>query len=292
MNHVSYLPFHTLGADARFKPLVPELPEVEIVRRGIEPHVTGRRVAAVRIREPRLRWPVPRRITTELPGRIIDRVTRRAKYLLLGIGRGHLLIHLGMSGSLRIVPEPRPPQKHDHIDIELESGVCLRFRDPRRFGSVLFTTRPPERHRLLRGLGPEPLSDAFDGAYLYDRSRGRRVSAKAFLMDSRTVAGVGNIYANEALYRAGIHPARPAGRVGRDRYDALAAAVRETLVDAISRGGSSLRDFTDENGSPGYFVPLLKVYDRESLPCDGCGRGIRRRVIGQRASYYCTHCQR
>lgn len=214
---------------------MPELPEVETVRRGIEPHVASRRITAVRIREPRLRWPVPPRITTELPGQVIERVTRRAKYLLLAVGRGHLLIHLGMSGSLRVLPEPRPPQKHDHLDIELDTGACLRFRDPRRFGSVLFTTRPPERHRLLRALGPEPLSDAFNGEYLYRRSRGRRVSAKAFLMDSRIVAGVGNIYASEALHRAGIHPARPAGRTGAGRYDALATAVRETLLDAIDR---------------------------------------------------------
>lgn len=271
---------------------MPELPEVETVRRGIAPHVTTRRIAAVRIREPRLRWPVPRRIATQLPGRVIERVSRRGKYLLLDVGAGHLLIHLGMSGSLRVLPEPGPPRKHDHLDIELDGGACLRFRDPRRFGSVLYTTRSPERHWLLRALGPEPLSNDFNGRYLYDRSRGRRVSAKAFLMDGRVVAGVGNIYASEALHRAGIHPARPAGRIGEGRYEALSAAVRETLLDAIARGGSTLRDFLNENGDPGYFVPLLKVYDREGLPCGDCGRAIRRRVIGQRASYYCAHCQR
>lgn len=271
---------------------MPELPEVETVRRGIEPHVSHRRITAVRIREPRLRWPVPRRLATRLPGQLIEGVRRRAKYLLLEVGGGHLLIHLGMSGSLRILPEPRAPEKHDHLDIELDTGACLRFRDPRRFGSVLFTTRPPERHRLLRALGPEPLCDDFSGGYLYHRSRGRRISAKAFLMDSRTVAGVGNIYANEALYRAGIHPARAAGRIGAGRYQLLAEAVRETLREAIGRGGSTLRDFLHEDGNPGYFVPLLAVYDRDGLPCNGCGRTIRRRVIGQRASYYCAHCQR
>lgn len=271
---------------------MPELPEVETVRRGIEPHVAARRITAVRVREARLRWPVPRRITGELPGQVIRGVTRRAKYLLLEVGRGHLLIHLGMSGSLRVVSEPVRPQKHDHLDIELDSGACLRFRDPRRFGSVLFTTRPPERHRLLRALGPEPLSDAFDGRYLYQQSRGRRLAAKSFLMDSRIVVGVGNIYASEALHRAGIHPSRPAGRIGAERYQALATAVRETLCDAIDRGGSTLRDFLNGDGAPGYFVPLLKVYDREGLPCSGCGQPIRRRVIGQRASYYCAHCQR
>lgn len=192
---------------------VPELPEVETVRRGIEPHLTSCRITAVRIRERRLRWPVSRRIAAELPGLRIEGVSRRAKYLLLSLSRGHLLIHLGMSGSLRILPAPHPAQKHDHLDIELETGACLRFRDPRRFGCVLFTTRPPERHRLLRALGPEPLSDAFSGGYLYQRSRGRRVCVKSFLMDSRIVVGIGNIYANEALHLAGIHPARPAGRI-------------------------------------------------------------------------------
>lgn len=271
---------------------MPELPEVETVRRGIEPHVTGRRVAAVRIREPRLRWPVSRRLSAQLPGQRVHGVARRAKYLLLALDHGHLLIHLGMSGSLRVLPASAPAQKHDHIDIELDDGACVRFRDPRRFGSVLWTTRPPERHRLLRALGPEPLSDAFDGGHLYRRSRGRRAAVKAFLMDSRTVAGVGNIYANEALYRAGIHPGRPAGRVGASRYRALAAAVRETLNEAIERGGSTLRDFLNEDGDPGYFVPRLRVYARFGEPCAGCGGAIRRRVIGQRASYYCATCQR
>lgn len=271
---------------------MPELPEVETVRRGIEPHVTSRRITAVRVRERRLRWPVSRRVSAELPGLRIEGVARRAKYLLLALSRGHLLIHLGMSGSLRILAEPHPARKHDHLDIELEGGACLRFRDPRRFGCVLFTTRPPERHRLLRTLGPEPLSDAFNGGHLYQLSRGRRLSAKSFLMDGRIVVGVGNIYANEALHRAGIHPARPAGRVGAARYDGLAEAVREVLLDAIDRGGSTLRDFLNEDGDPGYFVPRLKVYDREGAPCEACGRTIRRRVIGQRATYFCAMCQR
>lgn len=271
---------------------MPELPEVETVRRGIEPHVVSRRIAAVRVREPRLRWPVSRRLGPELAGQRIEYVTRRAKYLLLGLERGHLLIHLGMSGSLRILAEPLPPQKHDHLDFELDDGACLRFRDPRRFGSVLWTTHPPEHHPLLRGLGPEPLSGGFHGDYLYDRSRGRRVSAKSFLMDARIVAGVGNIYANEALFRAGIHPARQAGRIAARRYHGLARAVQDTLNEAIERGGSTLRDFLDEAGNPGYFVPLLKVYDRAGEPCATCGGAIRRGVIGQRASYYCPVCQR
>lgn len=292
------------GGRLRFKPAaidnnccrnghtVPELPEVETVRRGIEPHLRERQVAAVRIRESRLRWPVPRHLTSRLPGQWIESVERRAKYLLIKLDHGHLIVHLGMSGSLRIVPTPRDPQKHDHLDIELDNGVCLRFRDPRRFGSVLWTTRPPTHHRLLRDLGPEPLSDDFNGAYLYRHSRGRRVSAKSFLMDGKVVVGVGNIYANEALYRAGIHPSRPAGQVGERRYDGLVAAVRDTLNEAIERGGSTLRDFLNERGDPGFFVPLLRVYERAGQPCGGCGRAIRRRVIGQRASYFCATCQR
>jgi len=271
---------------------MPELPEVETVRRGIEPHIEGRVVTSVVIRESRLRWPVPPRITRELPGQRLRGVSRRAKYLLLELDTGHLLLHLGMSGTLRVLPGDLPAGKHDHLDFHLDSGTCLRFRDPRRFGSVSWTGHAPEHHRLLRYLGPEPLSEEFNGDYLYRRSRGRRLAAKSFIMDSRTVAGVGNIYANEALYRAGIHPARPAGRIGLARYERLAAAVRETLEDAIERGGSTLRDFLNGDGAPGFFVPLLRVYDRGGEPCAGCGRPIRRRIIGQRASYYCGACQR
>jgi len=270
---------------------MPELPEVETVLRGIEPHVRGRLITGARLRETRLRWPVAASIGTELPGQRIHSVARRAKYLLLGLDRGHLLIHLGMSGNLRILPASLAPGKHDHVDILLDSGDCLRFHDPRRFGSVLWTRQPPAQHPLLRELGPEPLVAGFDGEHLYRRSRGRRLAAKSFIMDSRVVAGVGNIYASEALYRARIHPMRAAGRISRRRYDALAAAVRDTLGDAIGRGGTSLRDFRDPAGKPGFFVPLLQVYDRAGKPCPGCGRAIRHRIIGQRASYYCATCQ-
>lgn len=272
---------------------MPELPEVETVRRGIAPLVTARRITAVRIREPRLRWPVPRRITSAMTGQVIREVGRRAKYLLLAVGDGHLIIHLGMSGSLRVLsPPPEALRKHDHLEIELDNGACLRFHDPRRFGSVLYTTRPPDQHRLLRALGPEPLSDAFDGAHLYHAARGRRLASKSFIMDGRVVVGVGNIYASEALHRAGIHPSRPAGRISAARYRQLAQAVRETLTEAIDSGGSTLRDFLNADGVPGYFVPRLQVYARAGLPCQRCGQAIRRRVIGQRASYFCPRCQR
>jgi len=239
-----------------------------------------------------LRWPVPKHLARLLEGRRIQAVERRAKYLLIGFEHGHLIVHLGMSGSLRIVPGRLPPDKHDHVDIELDNGTCLRLRDPRRFGSVLWAGRSPERHRLLRHLGPEPLSPAFTGALLYQRSRGRRVPVKTFIMDARTVVGVGNIYASEALFGAGIHPGRPAGRISEHRYGNLAASIRDTLTRAIRCGGSTLRDFSNENGQPGYFTLDANVYGREGQPCRGCGAPVRRRLIGQRSSYYCPRCQR
>jgi formamidopyrimidine-DNA glycosylase len=271
---------------------LPELPEVETVRRGIAPHLLSRRIARVRVHQRRLRWPVPHRLAAQAPGQRIEAVRRRAKYLIVDLQSGHLLIHLGMSGSLRILSGWQAPAKHDHIDIELDSGACLRFHDPRRFGSMLWTTRSPEHHRLLKGLGPEPLAPEFSGAGLYTRSRGRRAAVKSFIMDAHTVVGVGNIYASEALYLAGIHPTRPAGRIAERRYEVLAAAIRHTLNRAIECGGSTLRDFSDENGTPGYFTLDLNVYGREGEPCRGCGRPVRRRVIGQRASYFCPGCQR
>lgn len=272
---------------------MPELPEVETTRRGIAPHLVGGQVTALEVREPRLRWPVEPGLDERLRGARIEAVKRRAKYLLIHTAQqGHLIWHLGMSGSLRIVTADRPPDKHDHIDLVMESGRCLRFNDPRRFGFLLWTDAPPETHPRLARLGPEPLSEAFDGDYLYARSRGRRASAKAFIMDSAVVVGVGNIYASEALYLAGIHPGRPAGRIGPRRYRALADAIRERLAAAIEVGGTTLRDFTDSDGRPGYFRQSLQVYGRAGEPCQRCGGTIRRRVIGQRATFFCPACQR
>ena len=271
---------------------MPELPEVETTRRGIAPHVVGRRVLAVTVRNGRLRRPVPAALRRDLPGQVIETVRRRGKYLILDAGAGSVIIHLGMSGSLRLVSCGEPPGPHDHVEFRLEDRRCLRLRDPRRFGLVLWTRRDPLRHPLLRELGPEPLEPGFDGDYLFGRTRGRRVAIKPFLMDGRVVAGVGNIYANEALFRAGIHPARAAGRIGRSRCHRLAEAVREVLREAIAAGGSTLRDFTDGEGRPGYFSHRFRVYGRAGEPCPRCGRPLRHCILGQRATYYCGRCQR
>ena len=271
---------------------MPELPEVETTRRGIEPHLAGRRVTGLILRQRRLRWPIPRALERALPGQIVRGVRRRGKYLLLDTDAGTALLHLGMSGSLRILPADTPPGKHDHVDILLDDGRCLRFTDPRRFGALLWTSGDAAAHELLAELGPEPLSDAFDGAYLAAAARGRKVAVKHFIMDSHVVVGVGNIYANEALFMAGIHPTRPAGRISRERYAALAAAIKEVLAASIAMGGTTLRDFVGGDGKPGYFKQTLRVYDRLGEPCRRCGAPIRGRRIGQRSSFYCAQCQR
>jgi formamidopyrimidine-DNA glycosylase len=271
---------------------MPELPEVETARRGIAPHLVGRRVVRVVVRDPRLRWPVPPALARDLTGQVVTGVDRRAKYLLLRSDRGTAILHLGMSGSLRVVPAATAPRPHDHVDLVLEDGHALRLTDPRRFGCLLWTRRDPRAHPLLAGLGPEPLGPDFSGGHLYRATRGRRAAVKTVLMDARTVAGVGNIYANEALFIAGIHPARPAGRVSATRYERLAGAVRSVLAEAIAAGGTTLRDFVRVDGEPGYFAQNLRAYERDGQPCVTCGTPIRRRVIGQRASYFCPRCQR
>ncbi len=271
---------------------MPELPEVETVRRGIAPHVTGQTVERMVIRQRQLRWPVSRALPKAVAGRTIRRVGRRAKYLLIDAGAGHIIWHLGMSGSLRVLQDPPPPGPHDHVDMRLKSGATLRFRDPRRFGSMHWTRRDPLRHSLLAGLGPEPLGEGFDGAWLHARSQGRSVAVKNFLMDSKVVAGVGNIYASEALFRAGISPLRAAGRISAVRYERVAAAIKAVLSQAIEAGGTTLRDFMEVDGEPGYFAQELQVYGREGEACPQCGRPIRCRVVGQRSSFYCAGCQR
>lgn len=271
---------------------MPELPEVETTRRGIEPLLRGRRVTSVDVREPRLRWPVPEALARDLSGQQLGAVSRRAKFLLFESPVGHLIMHLGMSGSLRIVPHDIKPEKHDHLDVVMDDGRCLRFRDPRRFGAALWTTDDPLEHPLLRKLGPEPLGPAFDAEWLHRLSRKRRVAVKSFLMNSQIVAGVGNIYANEALYLAGIHPARPAGRISLERYQRLADAVRRVLEDAIAAGGTTLRDFVDSSGNPGYFSQRLRVYGRLGEACEQCSAPVRSRVVGQRSTFFCPRCQR
>ena len=270
---------------------MPELPEVETTRRGISPHISGMSVSGVIVRNPNLRWPVSRRLAVELTGQTVTAVERRAKYLLLRTGRGTLLIHLGMSGSLRIVDPDRAPGKHDHVDI-LFHDRALRLTDPRRFGSLHWTRRPPEEHRLLRDLGPEPLGPAFSGDYLYQVSRGRKIAVKQFIMNSHVVVGVGNIYANEALYRAGLNPRRAAGRVSRQKYHLLAEVIREVLNEAIAEGGTTLRDFVNGNGEPGYFRMQLNVYGKTGEPCISCRTQIREIRQGQRTTFYCPVCQK
>jgi formamidopyrimidine-DNA glycosylase len=270
---------------------VPELPEVETTRRGLAPHLVGRRVVALDIRQPRLRWPIPRELRTQLPGQRIEAIERRAKYLLVHTEPGSALLHLGMSGSLRVLPAATPVGPHDHVDWRLDSGHVLRYTDPRRFGSQLWQPRG-ETHELLAGLGPEPLSDAFDGDHLWTRSRGRAAAVKLFLMDQAIVVGVGNIYASEALFAAGIHPKRAAGSVSRERYAHLAAEVKRILAYAIRRGGTTLRDFISPDGTPGYFEQELAVYGRAGEPCRVCGTAIRASVIGQRSTFHCPRCQR
>lgn len=270
---------------------MPELPEVETIRRGLAPLVANQRVAGMTIRDKRLRWPIAAGLARSVTGQSIRSIGRRAKYLLLELDTACLVIHLGMSGSLRFLEKPTPPLKHDHYDILLSGGGLIRYNDPRRFGSLHLTTTPAT-HPLLRSLGPEPLGSEFNGEYLWRRSRGRQVGIKQLIMNGRIVVGVGNIYANEALYRAGIHPTRPAGRIARPRIDRLCAEIRNVLEDALRSGGTTLRDFVGSDGRPGYFRQSLSVYERGGLPCQRCGNTIRRRVIGQRASYYCAACQR
>jgi formamidopyrimidine-DNA glycosylase len=271
---------------------MPELPEVETTLRGIAPHVVGARITAVEVRERRLRWPVPRTVDALEGSRIVS-AGRRGKYLLLEVeGQGTLILHLGMSGSLRLVDPGADWRRHDHLAIRLASGRELRLHDPRRFGCVLFTRRDPERHKLLRELGPEPLGEDFDADYLLAAARGRKLAIKQFIMNSHMVVGVGNIYACEALFLAGIHPARAAGRISRARMAALVAAIRKVLAQSIAQGGTTLRDFLREDGQPGYFKQSLRVYDREGEPCPACGGAVRRIVQTGRSTFYCPRCQR
>lgn len=270
---------------------MPELPEVETTRRGIEPHCCGRVVQRLIVREPRLRWPVPDQLKLLLPGQVIQAIERRAKYLLFRTAVGSMLVHLGMSGSLRMVAPHTPVGRHDHIDVLLDGGLCLRYHDPRRFGCFLWLA-PGELHPLLSCLGPEPLSADFDGQLLYRRSRGRKGPIKNFIMDGKVVVGVGNIYANEALFQSGIRPNRAAGRISLARYEHLANIIKQVLTSSITQGGTTLRDFVGGDGKPGYFAQQLLVYGRAGQPCRRCGTPLRELRLGQRSSVYCVTCQR
>jgi formamidopyrimidine-DNA glycosylase len=278
---------------------MPELPEVETTRLGLLPQVVNRTITNVIVRDRRLRWPIPKSLEKRLESRVVAGVSRRGKYLLWDIesqsGGGFLLCHLGMSGSLFTVDANVAAVKHDHVDILLSGkskSTIVRYHDPRRFGAMLWIAGDTPTHPLLDALGPEPLSDAFDGSHLYSASRGRSLSVKEFIMNAHVVVGVGNIYASESLFRAGIHPAQSAGKISRPRYQRLADAIRETLEKALAAGGSSLRDYVKADGELGYFQVDAYVYDREGLPCRQCGSPIRAMRQGQRSTYYCALCQR
>jgi formamidopyrimidine-DNA glycosylase len=271
---------------------VPELPEVETTRRGLAPYARTRRIVALAVYEPRLRWPVARELPRQVAGRRIERVGRRAKYLLLELESGTLLLHLGMSGNLRAVPAATPRLKHDHFDLLLDSGLALRFNDPRRFGSLLYTAADPAEHALLKHLAPEPFAKGFDASYLWRITRGRRVALKQLLMNSRLVVGVGNIYASEALFRARLRPQRRAASLTRAECARLVRAVRTVLTLAIRAGGTTLRDYLGADGAPGYFRQRLYVYERKGKPCRRCGTPLRALTQGQRSTYYCPHCQK
>jgi formamidopyrimidine-DNA glycosylase len=280
---------------------MPELPEVETICRGIAPYLTGQHITHVTIRQSQLRWPVPLDLNAQLAGARIAQVARRGKYLLLTSEKskkgkknksGHLIIHLGMSGRLWLVAKGQPAAKHDHCDFHLTNDYWLRYHDPRRFGAILWTQQDPQLHPLLAHLGPEPLTDEFSADYLYTRGKDRNQPIKTFIMDSKVVVGVGNIYANEALYQAGIRPDRMAKSIAKGRYQRLAKAIKAVLAQAIAQGGTTLKDFVGADGQPGYFQQSLAVYGRAGEPCLACSRPVKQIKLAQRSTYYCSYCQR
>ena len=271
---------------------MPELPEVETTRRGIAPHIENNTISNIIVRNRSLRWPIPTGLKTKLKDQVIRSVERRAKYLLIKTDAGTLILHLGMSGSLRILPTDEIVDKHDHFEIQFKDNQCLRLRDPRRFGCVLFTKDSPEQHELLIKLGPEPFSDEFTAEMLYQKSRKKTLTVKQFIMDSKTVVGVGNIYASESLFLAGIHPKKQAGKVSKEKYNTLFNAIKTILAEAIKQGGTTLKDFKSSDGKPGYFQQKLKVYDRKDEPCVKCSKSIKCTTLGQRSTFYCTNCQK
>ena len=271
---------------------MPELPEVETTRRGISPHILNRTVTEVVVRQPKLRWPVREDLPALLKGQPLTAVSRRAKYLLLEFPNGTLIGHLGMSGSMRVLPAQNPAQKHDHVDILFDNGQLLRLTDPRRFGAMVWCNQPLESHELLASLGPEPLSDDFSGELLFQRSRNRKQPVKTFIMDNHNVVGVGNIYANEALFMAGIRPDRACGRISRGRYGVLADSIKKVLIRAIEVGGTTLKDFVGGDGKPGYFAIELTMYGRAGETCQTCGTIIKDIRLNNRSTCFCPKCQR
>lgn len=271
---------------------MPELPEVETSRRGIEPHLRNKTITGVTIRQHKLRWPIPKDLPTLATGQKVRQVCRRAKYIYLKLDNGCIIIHLGMSGSLRICTKNTIAEKHDHIDICVSNGKILRLRDPRKFGCVLWTADDIHQHKLIKSLGPEPLDEIFDASYLHNRAKKRTCSIKSFVMNSHMVVGVGNIYASESLFKAGINPKRKAGSVSLARFEKLVSAIKTTLLESIEQGGTTLKDFTAENGQPGYFAQKLLVYGRAGEACSICGNPVKQFTQQARSTFYCSKCQR
>lgn len=271
---------------------MPELPEVETTLRGIEKHILGKTIKKVIIRTDKLRWPIPRSLIKNLKDQTIDSVERRAKYIFVNTKKGSVIVHLGMTGSLRVIDAKTPIQKHEHIDLQLKNGKVLRYKDARKFGCFLWTDESPHEHKLITRLGPEPLSKEFNADYLFAKSRNKKVAIKAHIMNQAVVVGIGNIYASEALFKAGIHPTKAAHRVSKDKLKLLVKTSKQTLKAAIKQGGTTLQDYINADGAPGYFAIKLKVYGREGEPCTVCEKPIKAKVIGQRNSFYCTNCQK
>ena len=271
---------------------MPELPEVETTRRGISPEIENHIISKIVVRNRNLRWPIQKGLNSKLSGQRIFSVTRRAKYLILKTNIGSLILHLGMSGSLRILPNSAPVEKHDHFEIQFKDGYCLRLRDPRRFGAVFWCKDDPLKHKYLINLGPEPLEKLFNAELLFEKSRKRKTTIKQFIMDANIVVGVGNIYASESLFLAGISPKRPAGKITKQNAKDLTAAIKKILKQAIKQGGTTLKDFKSSDGKPGYFQQKLKVYDRKNEACLTCKKPIKQITLGQRSTFYCSSCQK
>jgi len=271
---------------------MPELPEVETSRRGIEPHLRNKTIKSITIRQHKLRWPIPNNLPALAEGQKVREVCRRAKYLYLKLDNGNIIIHLGMSGSLRICTKKTLPEKHDHIDIEVSNGKILRLRDPRKFGCVLWTAGDISEHKLIKSLGPEPLDDDFNANYFHNKAKKRTCSIKSFIMNSHMVVGVGNIYASESLFKAGINPKRKAGSVSLARFEKLVKAIKTTLRDSIEQGGTTLKDFTGEDGQPGYFAQKLLVYGRTNEACTICEKPVTQITQQARSTFYCSQCQK
>ena len=271
---------------------MPELPEVETTCKGIAPHIENNTITKVIVRNRSLRWPIPTGLNAKLATKKITSVTRRAKYILINTDIGALIIHLGMSGSLRILSSDEEVEKHDHFELQFNDGLCLRLRDPRRFGCVLWEKNDPLTHKLLINLGPEPLEKAFNAELLFEKSRKRKTTIKQFIMDSKVVVGVGNIYASESLFLSGINPKRLAGKITKKNAQELTSAIKKILKQAIKQGGTTLKDFRSSDGKPGYFQQKLKVYDRKDEPCVKCKKPIKQLTLGQRSTFYCSNCQK